>query len=380
VTWIRKNLFSDWFNSILTLLIVALLLHTAIGFISWATTTAQWRVIPENLRLFMVGRFPATQGWRLWAMLGVIVTLSGVTWGILARNVSQFFSRNILIILGIAAVIAALVPARLWVLPLLALLVVMGWIGRQVGHRFGSLGKGLSAAWGLSFFVVLWLLMGGLGLRNVSTNDWGGLLLTVFLAMISIVLSFPFGVLLALGRQSNLPVVRLFSVLYIELIRGLPLVSILFMGQVMIPLFLPEGARPDRIPRAIVGLTLFTAAYMAENVRGGLQSIPRGQTEAASALGLNKPLALTFIILPQALRVSIPAIVGQFISLFQDTTLLSIVGVLELLGISRSVLSNPQFIGRYAEVYLFLGVVYWVFCYAMSWGSRKLEERLNTSH
>jgi general L-amino acid transport system permease protein len=249
--------------------------------------------------------------------------------------------------------------------------------GQQAGKNVPELGRWLSFAWFLSFFIVLWLLTGGFVLREISTNDWGGLLLTLFMAIISIILSFPIGVLLALGRQSSLPVVRWFSILYIELVRGVPLISILFMGQVMIPLFLPEGVRPDRVLRAIVGLTLFSSAYLAENVRGGLQSIPRGQTEAANALGLSIPLVLGLIILPQALKISIPAIVGQFISLFQDTTLLSIVGVVELLGISNSIRSNPQFLGTYAEVYLFIGVIYWVFCYAMSLGSRRLEQVLN---
>jgi len=222
--------------------------------------------------------------------------------------------------------------------------------------------------------------VGGLGLEPVSTNNWGGLLLTVFLSVVSIALCFPLGVLLALGRQSSLPAIRWICTLHIELIRGVPLISILFMGQVMIPLFLPEDMRPDRVLRAILGLTLFSAVYMAENIRGGLQAVPRGQIEAAHALGLSAPLTVAFVVLPQALKVSIPAIVGQFISLFQDTTLLSIVGLLELLGLSRSVLANPQFVGRNAEIYCFIGVLYWLFCSAMSWGSRQLEKNLNTEH
>jgi general L-amino acid transport system permease protein len=145
-------------------------------------------------------------------------------------------------------------------------------------------------------------------------------------------------------------------------------------------MFLPEGARPDRILRAVIALTLFSSAYLAENVRAGLQSVPRGQTEAAVSLGLNKPLTLAFIVLPQALKTAIPAIVGQFISLFQDTTLLATLGLLELLGISQSILANPNYIGRYAEVYLFIGVIYWFFCYAMSLGSRRIERQLSTGH
>jgi general L-amino acid transport system permease protein len=214
----------------------------------------------------------------------------------------------------------------------------------------------------------------------VATSLWGGLLLTIFMAVVSIFLCFPLGVLLALGRQSSLPVIRWLSVLYIELVRGIPLIAILFIGQNMIPLFLPQGVRPDNILRAIIGLTVFSAAYLAENVRGGLQAIPRGQTEAANALGLNPMLTTGLIVLPQALKISIPAIVGQFISLLQDTTLLSIVGIIDLLGITRAILANPQFIGRYWEAYIFIGAIYWVLCYGMSLGSRRLEESLNTGH
>jgi general L-amino acid transport system permease protein len=221
----------------------------------------------------------------------------------------------------------------------------------------------------------LWLIKGGLGLKEVPTNDWGGLMLTLFAAVISIAFSFPLGVLLALGRQSSLPVVKIFSILYIEIIRGLPLIGILFLGQVMLPFFLPPGTpKLDRLVRAITALTLFSAAYLAENVRGGLQSVPRGQVEAARSLGLNTPLVILLIVLPQALRAVIPAIVGQFIGLFKDTSLLSLFGILELLGISRTVLSNPSYSGLYTEVYVFIGVIYWLFCYSMSWASRKLEQ------
>jgi general L-amino acid transport system permease protein len=398
IAWARKNLFSNWFSSLLTILIGFVLFQTVTSLVQWATTTAQWEVIPANLPLFFVGRFPGDQRWRIWVIVGLIALLSGLSWGILGRNLAKLFSRNSLIGIGIAALIAVFLAGLLAgrraslepqiaatispltvVIPLavVGLVVASAWVGRKLGRQVPALGQWISLAWFLSFPIVLWLLLGGFGLRSVSTNDWGGLMLTVFLAVVSIVVCFPLGVLLALGRQSTLPAVRWLSTLYIEIIRGVPLIAILFMGQVMIPLFLPEGARPDRILRAIVGLTLFSAAYLAENVRGGLQSVPRGQTEAANALGLSTPLTTALIILPQALKVSIPAIVGQFISLFQDTTLLSIVGLLELLGISRAVLSNPQFLGRYAEVYLFIGVMYWIFCYAMSLGSRRLEESLN---
>lgn len=382
--WLKKNLFNTWYNSLLTLIILGLILWMGLGFITWATTAAKWDVIPANLPLFFVGRFPVDQYWRLWMMLGMIALLSGITWGFLARNTSNLYSKNSLISIGIICAIFAITPTlilfRILLILMMVLLVAGAWGGKQIGNQKPELGRWIPFSWFILLLISVWLIGGGLGLKLVSTNLWGGLLLTLLLSIVSILMSFPIGVLLALGRQSTLPVIRILSTVYIEVIRGLPLITILFMGQVLLPLFLPAGVRPDRILRAIIGLTMFSSAYLAENVRGGLQAIPRGQTEAAKALGLNSPLTIALIILPQALKISIPSIVGQFISLFQDTTLLAIVGLVELLGISRSILANPKFLGRYAEVYIFIGVLYWLFCYAMSVASQKLEKQLNTEH
>lgn len=385
IAWIQKNFFSSWSNTLLTILVFGVFFWVVRGFLVWATTQAQWAVIPANLPLYMVGLYPADQYWRIWLVLSIIAGLGGLSWGVLARNVARLFSTSTLVGVAIAGLVAVLmpvpvVPYRVLLLVAIGLIVGGAWVGQQLGRRFSAVGRYLSFSWILSFPIVLWLIGGGLGLKPVSTNNWGGLLLTLIMATVSIALCFPVGVALALGRRSNLPVVRWLSTLYIELIRGVPLISILFMGQVMIPMFLPEGVRPDRVLRAILGLTIFSAAYLAENVRGGLQAIPRGQSEASQALGLNPVLTTGLIVLPQALKISIPAIVGQFIGLFQDTTLLSIVGLVELLGISRSILANPQFLGRYAEVFLFIGVFYWFFCYIMSMVSRQLERRLNTEY
>lgn len=390
INWIKKNLFSPWYNGVITVAIAALVLNFFNGFLRWAINTngdpqkAQWDVISANLSVFTAGRYPDEYYWRLWIAFGIVAILGGLSWGVVARGV-QLFSRNVLIGLAIAALICFLVPTP--VFPGRILLVVMltfvassAWLGQQLGRKVPQLGQYTSFVWLGSFLIYLWLIGGNLGLEPVSTSEWGGIMLTVFLAVISILLCFPIGVVMALGRQSELPVVRGLAVAYIEIIRGIPLIAILFMGQVLVPLFLPEGMRPDRVLRAVVGLTLFSSAYLAENVRGGLQSIPRGQQEAAQALGLSSPLTVIFVVLPQALKAVIPAIVGQFISLFQDTTLLSIVGLEELLGMSRSILANPSFIGRYAEVYLFVGVLYWFFCYAMSSASRYVEKKLNTEH
>lgn len=382
--WLQTNLFNTWYNTLITIGISSLLLSMLTGFISWAFTTAKWAVIPANLPLYFVGRFPLDQYWRLWIMLGIIAILSGITWGFLARNTRILFSKNILIGIGLIGVLAVITPTpivfRLLLIVMLLLLVAGAWGGKTIGNTQPKLGKWLPFSWFLLLLICVWFIGGGFGLKVVETNLWGGLMLTLLMSIISILLCFPIGILLALGRQSSLPVIRLLSTVYIEVIRGLPLITILFMGQILLPLFLPEGARPDRILRAIIGLTMFSSAYLAENIRGGLQGIPRGQTEAAKALGLNTFLTVGLIVLPQALKVAIPSIVGQFISLFQDTTLLSIVGLMELLGMSRSILANPKFLGRHLEVYIFVGILYWLFCYGMSIASQKLEQQLNTEY
>ncbi|MEK0181582.1 MAG: amino acid ABC transporter permease [Oscillatoriales cyanobacterium] len=416
--WARKNLFSTWYNSILTVICLIVSFQVITGIIVWATTKAQWRVLEANLPLFFVGRFPSESYWRLWIVTGIITLLAGLTWGNIQRQ-ERLWNPPLLILLGAGVVGAVISPidltSRLYLLGIILAAAASYFVGRQMNpnppsppptifrhfrhwgssrgiaptknetalpsppRSSGGLGgvNWIPAAWAVSFPVILWLIKGGLGLTEVSTNDWGGLVLTLFLAVVSIVLSFPLGVLLALGRQSTLPVVKLLSTLYIEIIRGLPLIGILFLGQVMLQLFLPpEYPKLDRVIRAIAGLTLFSAAYLAENVRGGLQAVPRGQIEAARAIGLNTPLLTLLILLPQALRTVIPAIGGQFIGLFMDTSLLSLFGMLELIGISRAVLANPSYIGRYAEVYIFIGIIYWVFCYSMSLASRQIEKTL----
>jgi general L-amino acid transport system permease protein len=375
--WLRKNLFSTWYNSLLSVVCLILLFWVVRGVITWAITQAQWAVIQVNLRLFLVGRFPQTLYWRIWIVLAIASTFSAISGGIFFSN--QQITRDKIalftLILGILLIILPLdLTSRLWLLSIAVLIFAGFWLGKKFAKL---LTPWLSLLWLLSFPVIFWLIGGGLGLQPVPTNLWNGLLLTLLMAAVSILLSFPIGVLLALGRTSDLPVVRWFSILYIEIVRGVPLIGILFLAQVMLPLFLSPDVRLDRVLRGITGLILFSAAYMAENVRGGLQSVPRGQIEAAKALGLNTAFVALLIVLPQALRAVIPAIVGQFIGLFKDTSLLSLVGLVELTGIARSILAQPQFIGRYTEVYLFIGFIYWVFCYSMSLASRQLEKQLS---
>ena len=375
--WIKQNLFSTWYNYILTILSLWLVYWVVTNLFTWAFSQAQWRVIEANWRLFFVGRYPVNDLWRAWVTLGVIVALGGISWGVLAQKSATLFNSRILIILGIIAAtcFAVAIPggiqSSIILVGMLVMLIITALVGKQLGQKFPSLTSWLPLLWLLAFSFNVWLLLNA---NNIRLDRVSGLMLTIPIAIVSIILCFPFGVLLALGRQSNLPVIRWLSIGYIELIRGFPLITLLFMAQVMLPLVLPADVRPDRVVRAIAGFTIYSAAYLAENVRGGLQSIPRGQTEAAKALGLNPIYTLGFIILPQALKTVIPSMVGQFIALFKDTSLLAIVGLTDLLGMSQSIIANPKYLGRYGEVYLFVAVIYFICCYAMSLASRKLEE------
>ncbi|HBC41852.1 MAG TPA: amino acid ABC transporter permease [Pseudanabaena sp.] len=374
--WAKKNLFSSWFNSLLTIICIWVLYLSVSNLWIWTTTKAQWEVVSSNLRLFLVGLYPVTEFWRLWCVLAITGSLAGISWGLWGR-----FSRTVAIAIGsLSVALAILLPVELLFKGLTLAVsgaIAVGFIIGQQCKRFESSSLVLAIAWFISLPISLWLVGGNFGLTAVDANVWNGLVLTLLVAISGITFSFPLGILLALGRQSTLPVIKLFCTCYIELVRGLPLIGILFMAQVMLPLFLPAGLEIDRVLRAIAAFVLFSAAYLAENVRGGLQSIPKGQAEAARSLGLNIPLTIALIILPQALKASIPAIVGQFIGLFKDTSLVAIVGLVDLMGIARTVLSQPEFIGRYAEVYLFVAIIYWVFCFSMSQASQKLERKLH---
>lgn len=375
--WAKINLFSSWFNSLLTVACLYLLYQFVSNVWLWATTQAKWSVVSSNLRLFLVGLYPVEEFWRLWGVLAIAGSLAGISWGLWGR-----FSRTVAIgISSLSVALAILLPvdgiSKILTLAISAAIAIGFLIGQQ-SKRLEASSIILAIAWFLSLPISIWLIGGNLGLTAVDVNAWNGLVLTLIVAISGIIFSFPLGVLLALGRQSTLPLIKWFCVFYIEIIRGLPLIGILFMAQVMLPLFLPAGLEIDRVLRAIAAFVFFSAAYLAENVRGGLQSLPKGQAEAARALGLNIPLTITLIVLPQALKASIPAIVGQFIGLFKDTSLVAIVGLVDLMGVSRTVLSQPEFIGRYAEVYLFVALIYWMFCFSLSQASQKLEKKLQT--
>ncbi len=378
--WMRRNLFGSWLDTLLTVLGILIVYWAVKGFFTWALTVAEWEVIAANMRLLMIGQYPLEQAGRLWVGLAFLMFLSGNSIGIWVRQ-SRFAP-----LLLFAPAALALLPfgqePRTWFI-VLTLTGLLGWgIGRTKPE---VIKRSVITGWVISLPVFILLTRGFSGTDSifmpaVQTNLWGGLLLTFLLTAVGILFSFPIGVLLALGRRSELPVVRLASVIYIELVRGVPLITILFMAQLMLPLFLPANVTIDRVLRAMVGITLFSAAYLAENVRGGLQAIPKGQFEAAHALGLSKAKTMVYIILPQALRLIIPILVGQFIAVFKDTSLVAIVGLLDLLGIAKTVLAQPDFLGLQREVYVFISLIYWVLSYGMSYLSQRLEERLGVGN
>jgi general L-amino acid transport system permease protein len=375
--WLRENLFSGIGSSIATGLIAGLLLVIAIRLGDWALTEARWEVVTRNMRLLLIGQYPGDQAWRLWLSLLLLSGLTGVsaaTFGRTARTLAVAVSAFQLLLAGLTAVSPIGPLASLGLLANAALV----WVGVAVGHRTVIPRRGLLIAW-IASIPVTWLLLNGIAgtpVPAVGSQLWGGLLLTILLAAVGIVVSFPIGVLLALGRRSAMPAVRLVSTAYIELIRAVPLVTILFMADIMLPFFLPGEVRIERVTRAMGGIALFSAAYVAENVRGGLQAIPSGQLEASHALGLSTVQTNLFIVLPQALRAVIPANVGLFISLLKDTTLVSIIGLSELLGIGRAILAQPASLGAHLEVFAFTAVIFFVLCYAMSQASYRLEREL----
>lgn len=368
--WLRKNLFNGWLNSILTIVALWIIYNVVVGLVGFVLS-ANWNVVVANLRLFMIGRYTLEQAWRVEVSVAVIAFLLGASWR-LWRGIMQQVGMAI----GALFVVLALLPfdldARLYLAGIVALIAIGFGCAFVVRSR-----RLFLALWVLSPFVIAVLLAGGVaGLPAVAPDLWGGLLLTLALAVVGIGVSFPLGVLLAVGRQSDYPVIKWFSILYIEIVRGVPLITVIFAAQIILPIFLPEGMTVDRVVRAMIAFVLFTAAYLAEIVRGGLQAIPRGQSEAAKAIGLNTFQILWLIILPQALRSVIPAIVGQFISLFKDTSLVAIAGLLDLAGIANSVISQKEFLGLQNEVLVFIAAIYFVCCYAMTYASRRLEKKL----
>lgn len=385
VGWLRTNLFSGIGNSLLTIATLIVLYFIVANLGRWLVN-AYWEPIWVNRKLFAVGQYPLEQLWQpalVLLMVSLLFGLSAGRWGNIMRNLG--------VGLGALLLALALIPIGLQAQMVMAASLGLLLVGYLIGARVAISSRWLAVAWVLSLPATFVILLGGINLPRlgvtsnfaplVESNLWGGLMLTMLLALVGIAVSFPIGVLLALGRRSNLPVVKVFCVGYIELIRGVPLITLLFMGMTMLPLFLPGNwGNPSQLVRAMTAITLFSAAYLAENVRGGLQAIPKGQYEAADALGLSGFDKLRFIILPQALTKVIPAIVGQFIGLFKDTSLASLVGLLELVAVGKAVIQQPAWLGVTGgvakEVYVFVAFVFFIFSFGMSFASRKLESKL----
>ena len=388
---LRAELFGSRVDGLVSIALIAAMAAIATGLIKWALFQAQWAVIQANSTLFAVGRYPIEQQWRLWWLTALLAAATGLSWGLLralprADRSAEPWPFNdrlaVLLVLALALVVPAWlrlnleIQGRWWGIALV--LVALRWLAGRLGPQLPqSLRRLLPLIWPLLYLVGMVLISGGLGLMAVAPSDFGGLLLTLLEASFAILLCFPLGLLLALGRRSELPLLRWGAVLYIEFIRGAPLITLLFLGQNILGFLLPGGLAPDRVWRAAWVLTFFAAAYVAEALRSGLTAVPRGQLEAAQSLGLSMPQALIRVVLPQALRVALPAVVGDFITLLQDTTVLSLIGLLDLLGIARTVMANPAFLGKNAEVYLVLAVLFWCCCAALGLGSRALETRLN---
>jgi len=377
--WLRQNLFSGWLSSIATIVIAAILAVAVLNLAQWALTDARWGVITANLRLFLVGRYPPDEIWRVVVTLTVMSLLTGLsagTWRSGAVRTLAIMLAAGQLSLAVLVFVSGLSPVAIAVLVANAALTYGSMLAAR---RWPVRRRWLLGGWVASLVVWFMLLYGfsdGTPLPPVSTAVWGGLLLTILLAVLSTMLSFPIGVAFALGRRSKLPVIRILSTAYIELIRAVPLITLLFMADLMLPLFLPGDVRIDRVLRAIGGFTIFTSAYVAENVRGGLQAIPAGQVEAAQSVGLRGYQVNLYVVLPQALRIAIPTNVGQFISLLKDTTLVVVIALAELLGIGRQVLAQTDWLGANFEVYVFVGTVFFVLSYTLSRASYRLEEEL----
>ena len=387
--WVRNNLFSAWYNGALTVAsVVAIGLALWFG-ASWVFGTAHWSVIGELGGRFIIGQYN-TEGacpgqncfWRPQVGLLLASMLFGMAWGYAGGGVVK---RAALVVAGVSAAMALLpygfdrmgMDVRL----LLVANVPAAFGGMALG-RYTPLG---TPRWiaiiGVASFVLTLVLISGLpgvpGLQPVSVTSWGGLMLNLLLATCGITLSLPLGIALALGRRSHLPVVRMLCVGFIEVFRGVPLITLLFMSQVVVPLAFPQDFPLNSVFRAAIIITLFSAAYMAENVRGGLQALHPGQEEAARALGLHGWQITLLISLPQALRNVIPAIAGQFIGLFKDTSLVYIIGMLDVVEVGRAfILGNPEYLESARELFVFVGIVFWIFTYSMSYISRRVEEHM----
>lgn len=329
VFWARENLFKGWVSTLVTIGLIYLLINLFVAIVEWGILTAVWAPDAEACRS----------------------PDSGACWGVVNEKIWVIF-------------FGAYPFDEQW-RPFLMMAMLIGMSMLSMIRRFWR--KELLFAWAIAAPVMAMLMFGGVfGLEYVSTERWGGLPLTMILAFVGIVFAFPLSLLLALGRRSDLPAIRAICVGFIEIIRGVPLISVLFMASFMIPLFLPEGVNFDKLLRAQIGIILFISAYLAETIRGGLQAVPKGQVEAADSLGLSYWQSMRFIVLPQALRLVIPPMVSTFISLFKDTSLVLIIGLIDFLAAIRVAHSEPQWQLAAPETYIFASLVYFTFCYSFA--------------
>ena len=322
---IKKLLFPDALSSFINLFIFSIISYSLLKGYIWFLNNSNWDVVTSNLSLFAYGRYPFNHQWRPF----------------------------------------------IWIITLLILVILTIW-----NPNWKFLRQNLLLLWISTVPLGIFLLYGGFGLPIVMSMQWGGLTLSILLTVCTILVSLPFGLILGFCRQSSFPLIKNISSLYIDVMRSVPLITVLFFGQLLIPLFLPMGIEIDRVWRAILAFSLFLSAYIAEDIRGGLQSIPKTQIEASKSLGLSQYQVIRYILTPQAIRISLPALTNQSIGLFQNTSLMSILGLIELLGVGRSILANPEFIGQYMEVYIWLASVYWIVCTLIAIISRKLEQSL----
>lgn len=386
MTWMKKNLFSTWYDALLTIVFIVLGALAAYAAVSWYLG-ADFEIVQRNLALFMVGRYPRAELWRVGVAVLTLAAGLGVAVGLVGSS-ARAKAQSAGLAVPSTSVLAAL--RRFWpffmvVVLLLALTTTMTplllALGAAAVFGFGyAAGRFLPVSVGVWRWlaVVVLIGVGYLYLSVIPWRQWGGLLTNLFVTVLGIAIAFPFGLLLALARRSSFPAFRLMSVSYIELIRGVPLITLLLLGQFVIGFFLPEGLRPGLVTRVLIAIVAFESAYIAEVVRGGLQSVPKGQTEGAQAVGLSPWRVTRKVVLPQALRNSIPAMVGQFISLFKDTSLLAILGIPELLSASGLANTQPDFLGQelYRVTLPFVGLIFWAGSYMMSREAGRIERRL----
>ena len=355
--WMRKNLFATPLDSLMSVVFGAVIIWFVLSVFDWLFISAVWSGDGRAACATLVQGGTQPDGWSgaCWAYVGDWFTQFMV--GSYPRD--QLWRPILIAVLFVALLVPFLIPKAprkgLNALLLLVVLPVLAYV----------------------------LLLGGsFGLSHVETSQWGGLMVTLILSFIGIVVSLPFGILLAMGRRSQMPIVKAASVGFIELVRGVPLITVLFMASVLLPLFLPPGDNIDKFVRALVGVSIFASAYMAEVIRGGLQAIPKGQYEGADSLGLNYGQKMFFIVMPQAIKLVVPGIVNTFIGMFKDTSLVSIINMYDLLGIVKASFGDARWITPVTPLtgLIFAGFIFWIFCFGMSRYSAFIERHLDTGH